>query len=188
MSITATKVEPKIWVGCLACYNDGRLVGEWLEPDDVDGVSTDDVRNLIHKEHPAPNVHGFCEEVWVMDHEGFGGLLKGECSPWEAAEIAKVIAYCDEVGMPLGAFAAWRDNVDATATPTTELVDTARDAYLGEWDNLEAYAWDYLDDQLDALPEWVQSHRGAIVKDWARDAEHTMTTADAPGGVYVFTS
>ena len=28
---TVTVARPRVWVGCLACYNEGRLVGEWVD-------------------------------------------------------------------------------------------------------------------------------------------------------------
>ena len=28
---TNTDTTPRAWIGCLACYNDGRLVGDWVD-------------------------------------------------------------------------------------------------------------------------------------------------------------
>lgn len=36
-TITAEDTTPRIWVGCLAHYNAGRLVGEWFDAVDGDG-------------------------------------------------------------------------------------------------------------------------------------------------------
>jgi hypothetical protein len=34
MDTKATEV-PRAWVGCLACYNDGRLVGSWMDGEEA---------------------------------------------------------------------------------------------------------------------------------------------------------
>lgn len=190
MTVTTT-TRPMIWVGCLACYNDGRLVGEWLEPDDVDGLSTDEVRNLIHKEVPAPNAQGFCEEVWVFDHEGFGGLLKGECSPWEAAEVAKFIDTRLDGSENLPAFVAWRSMSYADAELDDDLVEVFRNEYNGRWESAEAWAHEYLTEVglLGTLPAWVDGYQGAIVRAWLHDQTEggSVWSQDAPeGGVFVF--
>ena len=29
-------VMPRVWIGCLACYNEGNLVGDWFDADVAD--------------------------------------------------------------------------------------------------------------------------------------------------------
>lgn len=38
----------KAWVGCLSCYNNGDLVGEWFEAAEAADVTLD----VLHLEHP----------------------------------------------------------------------------------------------------------------------------------------
>ena len=37
--------KPSVWIGCLGCYNEGRLVGEWYELDEATEVTFEDVHN-----------------------------------------------------------------------------------------------------------------------------------------------
>ncbi|MFJ3313432.1 antirestriction protein ArdA [Micrococcus endophyticus] len=55
---------PRVWLACLACYNDGALVGRWLDCTDVEDTT---LANL-HEGSGRP--YAACEEVWVLDHEG----------------------------------------------------------------------------------------------------------------------
>jgi len=52
-------ITPRVWIGCLACYNAGELVGHWY-----DAVAAEDV--LPADLHGVPTAH---EELWVMDLE-----------------------------------------------------------------------------------------------------------------------
>ncbi|GAA2238528.1 hypothetical protein GCM10010401_08480 [Rarobacter faecitabidus] len=58
----ATETTPSAWIGCLACYNAGRLVGDWFDAISADEVTTYD----IHGAHSRADSH---DELWVMDHE-----------------------------------------------------------------------------------------------------------------------
>ena len=33
---TNTDTTPRAWIGCLACYNNARLVGEWFDAETAD--------------------------------------------------------------------------------------------------------------------------------------------------------
>lgn len=60
---TNTDTTPRAWIGCLACYNNARLVGEWFDAETADEVTLADVHGGAHRAHSG------CEELWVMDHE-----------------------------------------------------------------------------------------------------------------------
>ncbi|WP_397333683.1 antirestriction protein ArdA [Ornithinimicrobium sp. INDO-MA30-4] len=36
---TNTDTTPRAWIGCLACYNNARLVGEWFDAETADEVT-----------------------------------------------------------------------------------------------------------------------------------------------------
>ena len=63
MSAVATSCKPRIWVACLHCYNDGRLVGEWVDCTDAADVTL----AQLHGGTGGP--YTGCEEVWCLDHE-----------------------------------------------------------------------------------------------------------------------
>jgi antirestriction protein len=112
----------RIYVACLASYNNGVLHGEWI---DVDGKDADDLQQEINDRIlrtsrypnvmvPCPDCEGTGErngaecpraacggsgeipsaEEWAIhDHEGFGDLL-GEYSPLE--DVAAIAAVLDD--------------------------------------------------------------------------------------------
>lgn len=133
MTITITDNRPRAWVGCLGCYNNGDLVGRWLEdPDDI-------------REYTCPRpktIYNLHEELWVFDHEN-APWLTGECSPAEFADIAeKYTAALDELDhIPAEAIAAYLDNYHNDVDWDT-LADDLNDRYAGVWPSLEAYAYD----------------------------------------------
>lgn len=174
----AIDTKPRAWVGCLGCYNAGRLVGDWVNGTDADSLTVD----ALHLAHDvmtsALDVH---EELWVMDHEGYGGLLKGECSPAEAQRLAEVLDTVPE--HQRDAFAAYvGDGNDP---------DDFEDAYMGEWGSVEDYASDYIEQsgELERVPEWLAPYIDA--ERFARDLVlgGDIWTHDAPlSGVWVFRS
>jgi antirestriction protein len=126
----AASVTPRIYVACLAAYNNGKLHGAWIDADQsADDIGREVARMLAASPEPG------AEEWAIHDYEGFNGLRLSE---WEQFErVASIAAGISEHGP---AFAAWlsydgdRDPSDTTAF---------EDAYLGEWDCLRAYADDY---------------------------------------------
>ena len=94
--------DRRAWVGCLSCYNAGRLHGEWLDAVDAADWAC---------ERPGH------EEMWVMDHEGLG--LSGECSPTEAAERAAALDEWEaDTGYPEAVLLAAADH---QGVPVTEV-------------------------------------------------------------------
>lgn len=63
---------PAVWVGCLGCYVNGNLRGEWFPMADLDPGA-----GVVSAELGCPE-EGFHEEVFVADYEGFAGLEVGE--------------------------------------------------------------------------------------------------------------
>lgn len=165
---------PRAWVGCLACYNGGDLRGDWVQ-----GDTADEFTPCGRPDH---------EEWWVFDHDGYDGLLTGECSPHEAARLGELHAALVARDVPVSLFVQWCDN-DGT-TPSLDVLDRWDDAYLGTYADLDEWAWEYLDDagMLAQLPEWAQTHAGALVSSWARDARigGDVWTVEGFGAVHVF--
>jgi antirestriction protein len=182
-------VAPRVWVGCLGCYNAGRLVGEWCDASDC----PQEMGELVARVGRLPADHHAeaHEELWCFDHDDFAGLLSGECSPSDARRLAGTIDGITRDGYDIAAVVAWRDHVSADLSewdgPTR---DAFADAYDGEHDTPEDWAWSFLDDagMLAELPGWVD--QSAVVAAWCRDAFLDGMT-DVPTGrgtVYVFQS
>ncbi|PCC45843.1 antirestriction protein ArdA [Brevibacterium aurantiacum] len=174
-----TDTTPRAWIGCLACYNAGRLVGEWFDAEDADDVTLADVHGGTDR------VRTGCEELWVMDHENMP--RRGEMSPHEASEWARVALSVPEHERP--ALCAWVASGDYTAEGDGDLpsVSDFEDRYVGRWPSFREYAENLADDigLLAGAPEALVSYFNWEA--WSRDLAFDYTTEPAPGGdVYVF--
>lgn len=177
---------PKAWIGCLGCYNVGRLVGEWVDGQEAGNVTVEQ----LHKASRTPvSVVSPHEELWVMDHEGYGEFLKGECSPMDAQRIADLMSEIESDGHEVTAVAAWMDHAGREIVewdaPTREEFE---DAYDGEHESEEDYAHELAEElgALDGKRTWPHWHI-----DWQSAAEELFSTdyysVPAPGsGIYVF--
>jgi antirestriction protein len=189
MPATLTDTTPRAWVGCLSCYGAGRLTGEWVDGREAATIPTTLATTATY--HGTTSTYDRCrvcggDEWWVMDHEGYGPLLRGECSPAEAQQLAELLDEVDE----RDAFAAWLDDhgPEIDEDPA-DLAAAFADAYRGQWDSLESYAAELVDDlgMLRGVPEAVARYFDLAA--FARDLElggDYWTAPDGVGGVYVF--
>ena len=64
MMTTATEVS-KVWVGCIGCYNEGNLVGKWMDAEQLEDT-LDKGQNLLRAVCTKPQ----CEEWRIHDYDG----------------------------------------------------------------------------------------------------------------------
>ncbi|MCT1602875.1 antirestriction protein ArdA [Kocuria sp. p3-SID1433] len=92
--MTATTIRisyvPRVWVGCLSCYNAGRLVGLWFGCADAEDVDLAAVHRGQYR------VTSECEELWCLDVDTLP--VDREMDLLEAAEWGEVY---EEVGEEL---------------------------------------------------------------------------------------
>jgi len=88
---------PKIYVACLAAYNNGHLHGRWIHAvQSVDEINAE-IRAML-KASPIPNA----EEYAIHDYEGFEGTEISEyCGIEEAAQLAEFIEERGKLGAEL---------------------------------------------------------------------------------------
>jgi antirestriction protein len=121
---------PRIYVACLAAYNNGILHGKWIDADQT----ADELREAIQAMLAASPESG-AEEWAIHEYEGFGSLRLGEYESLE--RVATIAAGIAEHGDAFSAWLSYDESQDATDMQSFE------DAYRGEWDSLRAYAEDY---------------------------------------------
>lgn len=168
MFLTTTTTYPSVWIGCLACYNEGRLIGEWYPAKEAGEVTPEDIH---HKETSH-------EELWCFDIEGFPSVI-GEMSPTAAVPWGELYDEVGETQWP--ALLAWVESGCCVAD--------FEDAYQGEWGSFDEYAEQLAEDigLTDGWPEEAQRYFDWNA--WTRDLGFDYTVADAPdGGVFVFRS
>lgn len=105
---------PRVWIGSLAAYNAGDLVGEWVDADDLEAM-----------EAVAAKLPG--EEIALMDREGFGELI-GEYTQLET--VAELGAALVEHGEALRFYLENAGYSDGDDVPVGEF----EDAYCGHYD------------------------------------------------------
>jgi len=139
------ELAPKIYVACLAAYNNGRLHGAWI--DATQSVST--IQKKIYKMLSESPVAG-AEEYAIHDFEDFGSLSLSEYESIQSVQsMATFIVEIGELGAEL--LVHYGD------------IETAQDAlenyYHGEHENELEFASQLFDDcYLYAVPEAVRSY------------------------------
>lgn len=165
--------EYNVWVGCLACYNEGRLVGDWFPAADCpqDQEEFEAGVKCPPGHHNAGYPH---EEFWVMDHEN--SPVQGEYSPMDAARYAEWLGDVD--GSELPALLAYIRN-DGTFDEGT--VERFRDAYQGEYDSDQDFAQELADELglVNAELSWPHS-----CIDWEHAARELMYDYFSENGYY----
>jgi antirestriction protein len=199
-------VSPRIYVACLAAYNNGTLHGRWIDADQPAGdiwtevqamlkaspenttcqwcgavmVSTDPVR----WDNPCTHgVHlpGNAEEWAIHDYEGFGSLRLSECESFE--RVSAVAAGIAEHGEAFAEWLAYDDSRDPADLQAFE------DAYRGEWRSLREYAQDWADQTglYDTAEKTGSPYVVVDVELLERDLDIELYTASGSNGsVYVF--
>lgn len=172
MGKAAEALEPRIYVACLAAYNEGRLHGAWIEVgDDVDAVRAAVAAMLAAS--PAPGA----EEYAIHDHDGFGGVEVGEHMPLEA--VVEIADFLRERG-GLGALVLAQVGGD---------LDAAREAfeeYRGVYPRLSDYFAELTEETV-AVPEILRLYidYDAMARD-AVLAGEVFTVETAHDEVHVF--
>ena len=174
---SATDTTPRVWIGCLHCYNDGRLVGDWFDAATADEVTTYDVHGDSHEDSH--------EELWVFVHENLP--VRGEMDPSEAAEWGRVYTEVDPEHWP--ALCAWVESGYYVAEGTGDLpsISDFEDSYCGAWESFEDYAREVADliGLLTDVPEEIANYFDW--DSWTRDLAFDYSVHDNPeGGVFVF--
>lgn len=137
---------PSAWVGCLGCYNSGALVGKWLPGNECDNLEAAGLTNSS-----GACVKCGADEFYVLDHENYGGVLSGECSPIEAYNAAILLESVED--HERGPWEAWLSN----GMPAD--IDTMRECYIGEFSNDEELG-EYIADECGLLNDMPESLRG----------------------------
>ncbi|MDO5535066.1 MAG: antirestriction protein ArdA [Propionibacteriaceae bacterium] len=181
---TMTEEVPRIWVGCLHCYNSGDLVGEWFPATDADDVAAIDLA-AVHK--GSGRRYAACEELWVMDHELIP--TSGEFGLLEAAQWAACYEEAGAEQWP-AVFAWVRSGMHVVeGHGDIPSLSSFEERYVGRWESFRAYA-EQLADDLDMMNGWPEeAQRYFHWSSWVDDLQHDYTVVDAPRpdyGVYVF--
>tara|TARA_R110002072_G_scaffold63430_3_gene157835 strand:+ start:3764 stop:4270 length:507 start_codon:yes stop_codon:yes gene_type:complete len=120
-----TYTQPRIYVACLAAYNNGILHGEWIDATTDAEEMYAEVKRIL-RASPIPGA----EEFAIHDHEGLGNI--GEYTPLEEiASLVEVIEDAEENHIPPRAALAYAAEYDP---------HSMRDNYRGHYDSWADFA------------------------------------------------
>ncbi len=137
-------LEPKIYVACLAAYNNGHLHGEWINANqDVDSLYAEIEKILITSPISKST------EWAIHDYEDFGDVHLSEYSGLEkVSNLAKFVAEHGELGAEvLGHFGGELDDAE----------QALEECYHGEFESEEDFAY-YWTNEVDCreIPKYLQ--------------------------------
>ena len=167
--------NPRIYVACLAAYNNGYLHGAWIDADqDADQIREEIAAMLARS--PVEDA----EEYAIHDYEGFEGVAISEYAGIDT--VARMGAFIAEHGA-LGA-----GLLEQFSGDMGQAESTLEDCYHGQFASLADYM-EELTTQSVTIPEALRYY-----VDWegmARDAQmggDLFTIETAHGEVHVFSN
>ena len=161
----------RIYVACLAAYNNGHLHGDWINVTDVASI-WEAVQAMLFA---SPKDEA--EEWAIHDYEGFEGAQVGEYFSFEnVVELADFIREHGELGAQVLNY--YGGNI--------EDAKSRFDEYAGEYDSLAAYAEELTEQSGETIPERLAPY--IDYKAMAHDYEQSgdFLTFEVSGSVHIF--
>lgn len=179
MITTTTETAPRVWVSSFGAYNEGLLIGRWVDAVDADQVTA---RSLFEG---TPYAWTEDEELWCFDIENMP--IDREMSPYEATRWAHLLNEVPEHERV--ALAAWVRSGDYVAQGNGDLpsIGDFQERHCGHWDSFRQYAEQLVDDigMLTEIPDEIARYFDWDA--WTRDLRFDYAVESAPsGGVFVF--
>lgn len=168
----------RIFLECLGCVNEGRLIGRW-----VDAVDALDITPQMLHGHDTDH-----EELWVTDHEGIP--VRDEMDQATAAGWGNVLSQVED-NLEREALCAWVESGDYLVDGDTDYPSLMffRDAYQGHWTDFDEFARQLSADMglLDDVPEHIARYFdwSSWIDDLKFDYREEPTPVDRYG-VFVF--
>lgn len=167
--------SPRIYVACLAAYNNGFLHGAWIDADQ----DADQIRDAIAAMLARSPVED-AEEYAIHDYEGFEGVSISEYAGIDT--VARLATFIAEHGaLGAGLLEQFSGDMDQAEC-------TLEDCYHGQFASLADYMEELTTESV-TIPEALRYY-----VDWeemARDAEmggDLFTIETAHGEVHVFSN
>lgn len=167
------RLQPRIYVACLAAYNNGWLHGAWIDADQEPWEIYAEVSRML-RDSPVADA----EEYAIHDFEGFGDVRLSEYTGIE--HVAQLAAFIVKRGA-LGAAVLSYFSGDLD-----DAKEACEDRYLGTYESLADYMAEFTEECL-TIPDRLRFYI-----DWdamARDAElsgDVFTIQTAHNEVHIF--
>lgn len=148
------KGEIRIYVACLAAYNNGVLHGSWIDAEQDEGAIQEEVAAMLAAS-PIPGV----DEWAIHDYEGFEGAPVSEYDGFDrVADLAAFIAEHGTLGGKL---------VEYFGGDLNEARSAIEDRYFGEYERVADFAQESTENAHE-IPETLQPYIDyeAMGRDW----------------------
>jgi antirestriction protein len=135
---------PRIYVACLAAYNNGKLHGEWIDANQDDNAIFDDIKKILSTS-PEP----LAEEWAIHDYEGFHGVRIREYENiGTVSQIAQFIEEHGKIGAKILSY--YGNDLEEAKTAIEE-------QYRGCYKSLEDFAQELYEECYE-IPEHLQNY------------------------------
>lgn len=135
----------RIYVACLAAYNNGHLHGAWIDAAQGESHIWERTRAML-KASPIPNA----EEWAIHDYESFEGASLSEYTAFET--VANIAEFIEEYGALGGkVLEHYGGNLE-------DAQKALRENYHGEYESLADYAEQYFQDTGQKVPEYLEPY------------------------------
>lgn len=180
--------QPAAWIGCLSCYNNGRLRGKWITAQQAADELADEIdkgtkvtygnqaAHTTNSTTPSPTCRK-CggDEFDVFDTQHTPASCRTVKEFYENAEQLAELHDTDDLTR-LIVLADWIGNT----TTLDDLKTYDNENYAGQWNTFQDYAESYADDVglLADMPETLRHYFDyeAFSRDLAHDYYHDDTT------------
>ncbi len=149
--------NPRIYVACLAAYNDGVLHGCWINADQDEHTIRDAIALMLAR---SPVM--FAEEYAIHDYEGFEGVGISEYA--DIGSVRQIAAFIAEHGELGGKLMEYFGALDAAR-------EAMEDHYAGQYASVADFAQE-LTEQSTQIPaclqyyiDWERMARDLIIND-----------------------
>jgi antirestriction protein len=139
--------SPRIYVASLTDYNEGRLVGAWIDAAQDAGDIMEEVEEMLE-------AAGEGREEWAIhDYDGFCGIKLGESASFE--DVSRLAGLVEKHGE---LFAGVLEHFGADYLD--DAVSAIEENYRGEWKSLGDYAEEFVTecygDAIKDLPSFIK--------------------------------
>ena len=158
MTYENRNLEPKIYLACLASYNNGILHGKWVDAN----LSVEEIKAEIQemlKSSPIPDA----EEYAIHDYDDFSSLTLGE---YESIEHITSLAEClSKYGGLFGEVYEYYQSIDNT-------IQAFESGYIGSYESLADYAIEIISDVPSHLEYYIDYQ--SMARDMEINGEFTQ--------------
>ncbi|MEL6688361.1 MAG: antirestriction protein ArdA, partial [Pseudomonadota bacterium] len=162
--------ETRIYVACLASYNNGILHGKWIDATQDEEAIWDEVKQMLTN---SPTE--VAEEWTIHDYEGFYGFRLTEFSSFES--VAKFGAFFKDHGSLGASLIGYYGSID-------DAKEALNERYIGRFDSVAEFAECHLEECF-TIPEGLRPY--IDYQAFARDLEiNDLVVISGEDGCHLF--